>query len=55
MFIEEYPFKYQPAEHEQEKASNVYLMSLVAAMVGLPLPIVNLIAAPVFFPHDRFH
>lgn len=38
------PFPYQPGEHEAEKASNSYLMSLVAVIAGLPMPIVNLIA-----------
>lgn len=53
MLITEQAFKYQPAEYEQEKASNVYLMSLVAAMVGLPLPIVNLIATSIFYLANR--
>ncbi len=43
------PFEYQPGEHEAEKASNSYLMSLVAATVGLPFPIVNLIATFFFY------
>lgn len=37
-------FAYQPSEHENEKASNSYLMSLVAVIAGLPLPIINLLA-----------
>ena len=37
-------FPYVPGEHEAEKASNSYLMSLIAVIAGLPLPIVNLIA-----------
>ena len=37
-------FDYEPTEHEAEKASNSYLMSLIALIVGLPLPIINLIA-----------
>ena len=37
-------FNYEPLEHEFEKASNSYLMSLMAIIVGLPLPIINLIA-----------
>lgn len=42
-------FHYQPSEHELEKASNSYVMSLVAIMGGLPLPIVNLIATFIFY------
>jgi hypothetical protein len=34
-------FVYQPTDHESEKASNSYLMSLVALVAGLPLPIIN--------------
>lgn len=43
----------QPEEHEAEKASNSYVMSLVAVAVGLPLPIVNLIATIVFALSNR--
>lgn len=46
-------FAYKPGEHESEKASNSYLMSLVALMAGLPLPIVNLLATLVFFLGNR--
>ena len=46
-------FHYQPEEHEAEKASNSYLMSLIAIIAGLPLPIVNLIATLVFFIGNR--
>lgn len=42
-----------PPEHEAEKASNGYIMSLVAVAVGLPLPIVNLIATIVFYMGNR--
>jgi uncharacterized Tic20 family protein len=42
-------FKYKPTESESEKASNAYLMSLIALMVGLPLPIINLVATFIFF------
>lgn len=42
-------FSYKPSEHEAEKASNSYLMSLIALMVGLPLPIVNLISTIIFY------
>jgi uncharacterized Tic20 family protein len=43
----------QPSEHEAEKASNSYLMSLVAAIAGLPIPIVNLIATFIFYLGTR--
>ncbi|MFV0378303.1 MAG: hypothetical protein ACK5JD_13495 [Mangrovibacterium sp.] len=46
-------FAYLPSEHETEKASNSYLMSLIAVMVGLPLPIVNLLATFFFFLGNR--
>ena len=46
-------FIYKPDDHECEKASNSYLMSLLAIMVGLPLPIINLIATFVFFMGNR--
>ena len=46
-------FKYEPGEHEAEKASNSYLMSLIAIIVGLPLPIVNLFATLVFYLGNR--
>ena len=42
-------FIYLPGEHEAESASNSYLMSLVAIIVGLPLPIVNIISTLVFY------
>lgn len=47
------PFAYKPTEHESEKASNSYLMSLIAIIVGLPLPIVNLIATFFFYLGNR--
>lgn len=40
-------------ETEAEQASNSYLMSLIAFMVGLPLPIVNLIASLIFYLGNR--
>jgi uncharacterized Tic20 family protein len=46
-------FAYQPGEHEAESASNSYLMSLVAVIAGLPLPIVNLLATFFFFVANR--
>jgi len=44
---------FTPAEHEAEKASNSYLMSLMAVVVGLPLPIINLIATLIFYLGNR--
>jgi uncharacterized Tic20 family protein len=44
---------YKPSEHESEKASYGYLMSVVAFMFGLPLPVVNLIASAIFFLANR--
>ena len=46
-------FPYKPGDHEAEKASNSYLMSLVALVAGLPFPIVNLIATFMFFVANR--
>ena len=51
--IEVTKFKYNPDEHENERASNAYLMSVIALMVGLPLPIVNLIATFIFYLGNR--
>jgi hypothetical protein len=47
------PFAYAPDEYESERASNSYLMSVVAVMAGLPLPIVNLIATGMFYIANR--
>ena len=47
------PFSYTPPEHEAERASNSYLMSLVVIMVGLPLPIVNVIGSGIYFLANR--
>lgn len=44
---------YKPLEHEKEKASNGYLMSVMAVMAGLPLPIINLLATFLFFILNR--
>lgn len=46
-------FSYEPSEHEAETASSSYLMSLIAIIVGLPLPIVNLIATLIFYLGNR--
>ncbi len=53
IMIELNTFAYTPEEHEAEKASNSYLMSLVAIIAGLPLPIINLIATLVFYVGNR--
>jgi len=42
-----------PTEHEAEAASGSYLMSLIAIIAGLPLPIVNLIATLIFYIANR--
>lgn len=46
-------FDYQPNDYENEKASQSYLMSVIAIMVGLPLPIINLIATLLFYLNNR--
>lgn len=46
-------FDYKPGEHEAESASSSYLMSMVAIVVGLPIPIVNLIATLIFYLANR--
>lgn len=46
-------FPYKPLEHEAERASNSYVMSLIAVMAGLPLPIINLIATFIFYMGNR--
>ena len=50
---QETTFSYNPTEHEREKASNSYLMSLVAVIAGLPLPIINLLATLFFYIGNR--
>ena len=46
-------FPYEISEHEAEAASNSYLMSLIAIIAGLPLPIINLIATLLFYLGNR--
>ncbi|MCC9072562.1 hypothetical protein LNQ49_13330 [Flavobacterium sp. F-65] len=46
-------FKYKPYDSELERASNSYLMSLVAVLGGLPLPIMNLLASVFFYLGNR--
>ncbi len=43
----------EPNDSEKEKASNSYLMSLVAVIAGLPLPIINLLATLFFYLGNR--
>jgi len=38
-----------PHEDEKESASGCYIMSLVAVMIGLPMPIINLVATGLFY------
>jgi uncharacterized membrane protein len=47
------PFAYRPDEYESEKASNSYLMSVLAVMAGLPFPVINLVATAVFYFANR--
>ncbi|HLN21033.1 MAG TPA: DUF4870 domain-containing protein [Bacteroidales bacterium] len=46
-------FAYVPAEHETEKASNSYVMSIIAVIAGMPLPVINLIATLIFYLGNR--
>jgi len=46
-------YAHTPDEYESEKASNSYLMSLVAIMVGLPLPVVNVIASTIYYFNNK--
>lgn len=46
-------FEYRPDESESEKASNSYLMSIIAVMAGLPFPVINLVATAFFFFANR--
>ena len=46
-------FNYQLSEEETESASNSYLMSLIAIIAGLPLPILNLLATFIFYLGNR--
>lgn len=45
--------EYNASEHEAEKASNSYLMSLVAFIAGMPFPIINLISSIIFYVGNR--
>lgn len=49
----DYLLSYRPHEEEAEKASNSYLMSLLVIIVGLPIPLINLIATLIFYLMNR--
>lgn len=51
--IQNKKFVYNPGEHETETASSSYLMSLIAIIVGAPLPILNLLATIIFYLSNR--
>ncbi|CEN37552.1 conserved hypothetical protein [Capnocytophaga canimorsus] len=42
------PFPYRVTENEKERASNGYLMSVIAIIAGMPLPIINVLATLFF-------
>jgi hypothetical protein len=42
-----------PTEEEREKASNSYIISMIAFIGGLPLPIINLVATFIFYFGNR--
>lgn len=44
---------YQPCDEERERASFSYVMSLVAVVIGLPMPIINLLATGIFYLMSR--
>lgn len=46
-------FPATPLEHEAEKASNSYVMSIIALFAGMPLPVINLVATLIFFLGNR--
>lgn len=46
-------FNYEPEEYELEKASNGYIMSLIALTAGLPFPLINLLATLIFYIGNR--
>jgi hypothetical protein len=48
-----HPQLVNPPEEDAEKASNSYLMSVVAIIAGLPLPVINLIATAIFYFGNR--
>lgn len=55
MFSSEEKLKFERwlPSNEREAASNAYLMSLVGAIAGLPLPVINLAATLMFYYMNR--
>jgi hypothetical protein len=51
--IKKSSYFYEPHEYELERASNGYLMSVVAIVIGLPFPIINLLATWGFYLMNR--
>lgn len=47
------PFTYNPSQSEREKAAGSYVMSVIAIIGGLPLPILNLLATIIFYLGNR--
>ncbi|MFJ1430160.1 DUF4870 domain-containing protein [Capnocytophaga canimorsus] len=47
------PFPYRVTENEKERASNSYLMSVIAIIAGMPLPIINVLATLFFYLSNR--
>ena len=47
------PFAYTPSQSEREKASGSYVMSVIAIIAGLPVPIFNLLATLIFYLGNR--
>lgn len=57
-----FKLSYTPGESEKESASNAYVLTLMTVMVGLPFPVINLLACVGFYflqrnktPFTRFH
>lgn len=44
---------YRVSDGDRERAANSYLMSVIAIIVGMPLPIVNLLATFIFYAAHR--
>lgn len=51
--IESGNFIYKPNEYEAERASNGYLISLIALMGGIAIPVINLAATFFFYISNR--
>jgi len=51
--IEKKKFNYEPSDYEKESASNSYLMSLIAGILAIPLPIINLVATLIFYMANK--